>query len=234
MCGRASLTIPFEELEYRYGAVIPEDEKTGNHILLPHYNMAPSQFLPVITAESPALIQFYRWGLIPFWSKSDRSNYSMINARIETVAEKPSFRHLLSRNRCLWPIDGYYEWIKSGDERIPYRITLQDGSIFSVAGLWDRWSSETGEELHSFTILTHPAHPSMEYLHHRMPLILPRALETVWIDMQQDPDELLQNPPAMGADTLKVYRVSTKVNSVKHNSDALIREVPDVQQGKLF
>ena len=234
MCGRGTLTIPFEDLEYRFGAAMPDGGRSESFISLPSYNMAPSQFLPVITGDEPGLIQFYRWGLVPFWAEKEKTNYSMINARIETVTEKPSFRHLLSRRRCLWPVDGYYEWIRSGAERIPYRVTLHDQSIFSVAGLWDCWRSETGEELYTFTILTCPAHPSMEYLHPRMPVILPRSLEKTWIDPEWDPGDFLQHPPEIGEDSLRVYRVSTKVNSVKDNSKDLIREVPDIQQGMLF
>lgn len=232
MCGRATLTVTKDQLEARFDAFFfPEEFKDFRPV--PHYNMAPSMRWPVITDADPSRIRLFRWGMEPYGAKTDFSGPLLINARRETVAEKPTFRDAFRRRRCLWPVDGYYEWIKNGKERIPYRVIMPEESVFSIAGIWDVREKE-GKEIYSFTILTCAAEPSMEFLHPRMPVILPRHLENEWLDPDIDPQELLDylSPPGQGA--LKIYRVSGKVNQVKNNSSGLIKEIPDVQQGTLF
>lgn len=233
MCGRSTLTITEEELEQRFGARFYSDD-LERYNPLPSYNMAPSQLLPVITDADPEHIQLYRWGLIPFWAKDEKIGYKMINARSETVAEKPAFRQAFRHRRCLWPIDGYYEWIKKGKEKIPYRVTMPGQPVFSVAGLWEVWENTPGNKIHSFTILTRAAGPSMEFLHHRIPVLLPRELEHAWLDPETIPGELLTDIPDFGNNELRVYRVSQKVNNVRNNELELIREVPDTEQPTLF
>lgn len=233
MCGRSSLTVTEKELEYRFNASFySEDLERYNPI--PNFNMAPSQRLPVITNEDPDHINLFRWGLIPFWAKDEKIGYKMINARSETVAEKPAFRQALKKRRCIWPIDGYYEWIKRGKEKIPYRVTLKEGGVYAIAGLWEIWKDDQGEKVHSFTVLTKAASPSMKSLHHRMPVLLPRDLERNWLLEDLDPIAFLEEIPTFEKDQLAVYRVSRQVNNVRNNKPELIDEVEDMEQGSLF
>lgn len=233
MCGRSSLTVTEKELEKRFNASFySEDLERYNP--LPNFNMAPTQNLPVITDADPDHINLYRWGLIPFWAKDEKIGYRMINARMETVAEKPAFRQAFRQRRCLWPVDGYYEWIARGKEKIPYRVILKDKGVYSLAGLWETWKNEQGEKVFSFTILTQPATPSMEFLHHRMPVILPREMELDWLDPNLDPEDFLHNLPPFGTDQLEVYRVSQEVNNVRNNRRELIAPVTETNQGELF
>ena len=233
MCGRSSLTVTEKELEARFNASFySEDLERYNPI--PNYNMAPSQNLPVITDADPRHINLFRWGLIPFWAKDEKIGYKMINARSETVDEKPAFRQALRKRRCLWPIDGYYEWIKNGKEKIPYRVIFKDESIFTAAALWEEWIDNAGIKVHSFTVLTRPASPSMAFLHDRMPVLLPKDQEYRWLEESLDPMVFLEDLPVMGTDQLKVYQVSQQVNNVRNNYKELIEEVTDINQGKLF
>lgn len=233
MCGRSSLTVTEKELEKRFNASFySEDLERYNP--LPNFNMAPTQNLPVITDADPDHINLYRWGLIPFWAKDEKIGYRMINARMETVADKPAFRQAFRQRRCLWPVDGYYEWIARGKEKIPYRVILKDKGVYSLAGLWETWKNEQGEKVFSFTILTQPATPSMEFLHHRMPVILPREMELDWLDPNLDPEDFLHNLPPFGTDQLEVYRVSQEVNNVRNNRRELIAPVTETNQGELF
>ncbi|MBY5957159.1 SOS response-associated peptidase [Membranicola marinus] len=233
MCGRSSLTVTEKELEARFNASFySEDLERYNPI--PNYNMAPSQKLPVITNTDPDHINLYRWGLIPFWAKDEKIGYKMINARSETAAEKPAFRQALQKRRCIWPIDGYYEWIKKGKEKIPYRVTSNQQAIFSIAGLWESWKDETGETVHSFTVLTRASTPTMMFLHHRMPVLLPREIERDWLEESIDPTVFLEELPLFGTDELHVYRVSKQVNNVRNNHKEIIEEVEDLEQGELF
>lgn len=233
MCGRSSLTVTEKELEARFNArFYSEDLERYNP--LPNFNMAPTQRLPVVTDADPDHINLYRWGLIPFWAKDEKIGYRMINARSETVAEKSAFRKAFTSRRCLWPIDGYYEWIKKGKEKLPYRVVMKDKGVYSLAGLWEVWKNEQGEKIYSFTILTKAASPSMAFLHDRMPVILPRDLEIKWLDSDLDPEAFLDNLPEMGTDQLEVYRVSQQVNNVRNNQPDLVDPVPDTNQGELF
>lgn len=233
MCGRSSLTVTEKELEARFNASFySEDLERYNPI--PNYNMAPSQLLPVITDADPDHINLYRWGLIPFWAKDEKIGYKMINARSETVAEKAAFRQALAQRRCLWPIDGYYEWVTKGKEKIPYRVVMKNKAVYSIAGLWEVWKNAEGEKVFSFTILTRDASPSMAFLHHRMPVILPLELEEKWLDPDLDPEIFLKELPDFGTDHLEVYRVSQEVNSVRNNHADLVLPIPDVSQGELF
>lgn len=233
MCGRSSLTVTEKELEARFNASFySEDLERFNP--LPSYNMAPSQKLPVITDADPDHINLFRWGLIPFWAKDKKIGYKMINARSETAGEKPAFRQALQKRRCLWPIDGYYEWIKKGKEKIPYRVTSRQDKIFTIAGLWETWKDGAGDTIHSFTVLTRASTPSMEFLHHRMPVLLPREKERMWLDDSLDPVAFMEELPSYTSDQLQVYRVSQQVNNVRNNNKYLIEEVEDMEQGSLF
>lgn len=233
MCGRATLTVNEEELERRYNAVFalntPEIPP-----LIPHFNMAPTQYLPVIADADPGCIRLFRWGLIPRWAEDEKMGAGMINARSETVSEKPAFREAFWQRRCLWPVDGYYEWIQNGSGKRPFRVTLPRGGVFSIAGLWEKWKNNQGDFIFSFTALTKAASPSMAFLHPRIPVIVPREMESQWLDRRTDPVRFLEEMPDYASRELRMYRVSSRVNKVKNNSPDLVKEVPDFEQSSLF
>jgi putative SOS response-associated peptidase YedK len=164
-----------------------------------------------------------RWGLVPAWSKDAAIGSRLINARAETVAEKPSFRSAYKSRRCLIPADGFYEWLKpeSGPKQ-PYRITLAGGAPFAMAGLWERWEkAPDGTALETCTIITTAANEFVRPIHHRMPLILGATVHDAWLDAATPPDILSALPnPYDGA--LEAHAVSTRVNNPRNDDDACI------------
>ena len=181
MCGRASLTKNEKELEKRFGSTF-YSEDIERYKPLPNYNLAPSQYFPVITSLDPDHFNIFKWGLIPFWTKDPKIAFKLINARAETIDTKSTFKGAFTRRRCLVPLDGFYEWKKLNEAKKPYRIVKNDKSIFSVAGLWDSWKAPNNDLVHSFTIITVPANDMMKKLHSRMPAILFEDEERYWID----------------------------------------------------
>jgi putative SOS response-associated peptidase YedK len=146
----------------------------GNRLdsLVPRYNIAPGQTMPVIIAHSPRRIVLMRWGLIPHWAKDQKAAYKMINARVETLTQKPTFRALFAANRCLVPASGFFEWRAEPHGKTPYYIHPTSNQCFAFAGLYDVWAKPNGEELYTFTIITKDADEFMAHLHNRMPIIL--------------------------------------------------------------
>jgi putative SOS response-associated peptidase YedK len=210
MCGRYTLVIEKDELAERFGCptVVP--------VLTPRYNIAPTQMVPVVMADKGCnRMSMMKWGLVPFWAKDQSLGSKMINARLESVAEKPAFKYALRQRRCLVPADGYYEWQKTAEGKRPLRIVLPHRELFSFAGLWERWNSPAGHTLYSFTILTTAPAPSVAAIHYRMPLILPREQEDYWLrglpPQVHDLESYLAslNP----VQELKAYPVSDRVNS---------------------
>ena len=175
MCGRFSIA-GFEGIEERFQLEIEFPD------LKPNYNVAPSQDVSVIVNNGSNHLAMFRWGLIPYWAKDPSIGHKMINARAETVDEKPSFKTCLQRKRCLIVADGFYEWKKEGTTKRPHRITLKNQELFGFAGLWDTWKSPIGEIVNSCTIITTTPNELMEPIHNRIPVILPREVEQVWLD----------------------------------------------------
>jgi len=209
MCGRFSF-VDFEGIEERFQIETPT--------LKPNYNVAPSQEVAVILNNGSNHLAHFKWGLIPYWAKDPSIGHKLINARAETVDEKPSFKTCLQRGRCLIVADGFYEWKKEGSTKRPHRITLKDQDIFGFAGLWDTWKSPTGESVNSCTIITTTPNELMEPLHNRMPVILPRDVEQVWLDQSITDSTFLKSLlMPYPADQMIVYEVSPFVNSVKNN-----------------
>ena len=224
MCGRSSLTKTEKELEERFRAnFYSEDLERYNP--LPNFNVAPTQMHPVITMQEPQVIHLYRWGLIPFWAKDMKIGASMINARIEGITEKPAFRQAFEKRRCLVPFDGYYEWMKTPEGKIPYRIKVTNTDIFSIAGLYENWKSPEGNLIHSFTIITKEADPLISHLHDRMPLILLPKQEGLWIDASVPTKDVMNNLLPVPGDYITWYRVSDRVNKVSENDAGLIQPV---------
>jgi putative SOS response-associated peptidase YedK len=238
MCGRSSLTKTEKEIEARFGAAFYSEE-LERYNPLPNFNVAPTHMMPVITSSDPTHLRIFRWGLIPFWAKNASVGHKMINARAETLSEKPAFRHLIKAHRCIVPLDGFYEWKKEGGKKIPYRVVCPGEDIYVVCGLWDQWKdTQTGQNLYSYTIITVEANKKMSLLHDRMPAILHRDMEKVWLDESVPVREVLSLLVACEDDMIEYYRVSDKVNSVRENNAERILPAEDDpysgKQGLLF
>jgi len=224
MCGRYSLTLAFEEVIEFYNTLIDE---LSTNAFLPRYNVAPTNIMPVIVNDKgQKRIKLMQWGLIPYWAKEKRIGNNLINARLETLTEKPAFKGALARQRCLIPADGYYEWQKSDGRKNPYRIIVPSRKIFTFAGLWDEWRSPDGDITTSFTIITTIPAPSVNHIHDRMPLILPKEQEDWWLlgakTNQNIVGFLNQITPEA---KLEAYPVSPLVNSPKNDFPACIVQV---------
>ncbi|MDQ7092741.1 SOS response-associated peptidase [Desulfosporosinus sp. PR] len=212
MCGRFSFVALVDIIE-RFRLIQFEFD------FVPRYNIAPSQPVPVvIRQDGKNSLHLFKWGLIPYWAKDASIGDKLINARAETLEEKPSFRGLLARKRCLIIADGFYEWKEEGRRKKPYRITLQDGKSFAFAGLWDSWLSPAGQTINSCTIITTTSNKLLEPIHHRMPVILPQDKESLWLDesvtYNQEIKELLRPFPA---EQMVVHEVSTLINSSRYD-----------------
>lgn len=220
MCGRFTLTGEANIFLERFDVPFKE--------WLPRYNIAPSQSCPIIFMEKGIRkLEAMNWGLIPHWSKDKNHGYSMINARVETLQSKPSFKNLFQTNRCLVIADGFYEWKKTAQGKIPYRITLKSGEPFAFAGLWDEWHGEKGEEIKSFTILTTESNPLVHELHDRMPVILKRENEDRWLNsnLPKDQASLKQVLTQYPASEMRLYSVSRIVNSWKYDNLSCIQPI---------
>lgn len=210
MCGRFALLVPGEELTETF------DVSTPPPTLVPRYNIAPTQPVAVVRhnrdRDRRELVHMH-WGLIPSWAKDPAIGSRMINARSETVAEKPAFRAAFKYRRCIVPASGFYEWQKQNGHKQPHYIRHRDGAPLAFAGLWEHWQSPDGSELESCTILTTAANNMMTSLHNRMPVILEPADYGVWLQSDgQAQDELHHLLRPADDDLLVAHPVSTFVN----------------------
>ena len=224
MCGRFAVDKKPEEIAEEVQAVW-DDEVLG----LPSWNTCPTAFSPVMSRDK---LHSWSWGLIPGWAKDDSRRAGMINARIETLREKPAFKDLLEKNQCIVPIDGYYEWQEKGGTKIPYYFYNEDNSMLFLAGLWDKWINRSGETVTSFTIITKEAVESISEVHHRMPVILDLENAHKWAQNALKVEELID----LSQSSLKMHEVSRDVNSVRNNSASLIlpTDKPQLWQDELF
>jgi putative SOS response-associated peptidase YedK len=211
MCGRYSV-VPKAKGSSRVAKLLEKGLKEGR------YNAAPSQALPVVTNKLPGELQFFSWGLHPFWAKDAKAVKRSINARAETLAEKPSFRNLLRSKRCLVPADGFFEWQVTPQGKVPHRIQLKSEDTFSFAGLWDEWTDKSsGEVLHTYAIITTEANDLVKPIHDRMPVILSPEAEELWLDEHESQEDLLSLLRPYEAGKMKAYAVSPLVNSPLNN-----------------
>ena len=238
MCGRFTLHTEKDMLARRFRFELAEIE--------PRYNVAPTQDVWVVRAKTdPGMAtpareaQAMRWGLIPHWAKGPRDLPQMINARIETAAEKPAFRDAFASRHCFVLADGFFEWKADarGGPKVPHLIRRKDGGAFAMAGLFERWRPREGPAVTSCTILTAPANEAVAPLHDRMPIILAPDREDVWLDPGA-PDEAIRRAlePLAAAD-LEVYPVSTRVNAATAEGRELIERhepEPVYRTGSLF
>jgi putative SOS response-associated peptidase YedK len=209
MCGRFTLTVNPDQLQEQFGLSQPPPAQ-----LTPRYNIAPSQAVAVVTNQPERVLDLFQWGLIPSWAKDPKIGNKLINARAETLAEKPSFRTALKRRRCLVVADGFYEWQKTGAAKIPMYVQLQDGRPFGFAGLWEVWQPPEGGLLKTCTIITTEPNTLMAGIHNRMPAILPPAAYDAWLTSDELPTvEALALLKPYDPARMKITPVSSRVNS---------------------
>jgi len=193
----------------------------AEEVIVPRYNIAPGQDAPVVVIENGKLrLRLMRWGLIPFWAKDPAIGNKMINARAETLAEKPSFRKPFASQRCLVLADGFYEWrkIAGSKAKIPMRFVIKDRRPFAFAGLWDRWRNPSGGEIHSFTIITTAAGDFIRPIHDRMPIILQQDVHNQWLDPKISDAVTLSGILRSHAEgNIEAYDVGLTVNSPRND-----------------
>lgn len=219
MCGRFYNFSPLEVLRERFRADPPDEP------VYPRYNAAPGQRLIVIPMDDSKKMHFYKWGLIPHWAKDPKIGNSLINARSETLKEKPAFRGSLQKGRCLVLADGFYEWKSTGGRKVPYRIELKNRNPFAMAGLCSRWKDQTGKEIDTFTIITTSANEIVGTIHDRMPVIFTPEEERKWIDPLLDFQEVHQHLLSYAGNDMVIYPISTLVNSPRNDSAEIIKSV---------
>ena len=226
MCGRYSLLASMKVVQRLFRCV------TGAINFPSRYNIAPSQFAPVVALHSDGApkLSLMRWGLIPAWSTSNNNRYSMFNARVETVATKPAYRNAFKKRRCLVPTDGFYEWKKKRNVKEPYRISLTSHKVFAFAGLWERRENGPTSVIDSFTILTTPANSLISPIHARMPLIIPPEVHTDWLSGSKPEPLLLPYPAAK----MNAYPLDSYVNNAKHDDLRCLTPAKKNSQCEIF
>lgn len=219
MCGRFVQLSEPKELEAHYSKKMLPKYRGAN------FNVAPSQFVPIVTDNG--IIEM-RFGLIPQWAKSMNTGYTMINAKAETLFDKPTYKGLMLHKRCLVPASGFYEWQKNGSTKQPFYFSLKDQELFSFAGLYTSRKDSEGHELFSFTIITTEPNKTVAKVHDRMPVILSKSDEKRWLDTPaEDAESLLDLLDAYPDSKMTAYKVSQDVGNVKINSDELIKPLTD-------
>jgi putative SOS response-associated peptidase YedK len=218
VCGRYTLASDADELVEAFDVPPPTFEHS------PRYNIAPSQNAPVVAADRHGRrIGLLSWGLVPGWVDEPRPG--IINARSESLTEKPSFREAFERRRCLVPADGFYEWKKEGRAKVPYWIRPRDRSVMSFAGIWERWTRPGAEPRHSFAIITTDANEDVAAIHDRMPVVIAPADRDRWLRRATDASALLRMLSPAPAESLTSHAVSTRVNRPTEDDAGLIEPV---------
>ncbi|MAO93503.1 MAG: DUF159 family protein [Rhodospirillales bacterium] len=225
MCGRYSLTTPVDGIRKLFGfSQIPN--------LPARYNIAPTQAVLAVRRDDQGRSAFMaRWGLIPSWSKDPSIGAKMINARAETVQEKPSFKTAFRRRRCLIPADAFYEWKTIGGAKQPFRIAFEDATVFAFAGLWERWQGADGSDVETCSIVTTEANATLADLHHRMPVILDSDLFETWLSGPEDAAAATMQPYT-GPRILTYHPISRALNDVRNDDSSLtdpvtLDEIPE-------
>ena len=221
MCGRKTLTKDAQ-------AIIEElliDEWEQKDEYNPSYNIAPTQNSPILIYNYKRKIDHMRWGLIPSWAKDKAIGTKMINARGETLLEKPTFKNLLIKNRCIIITDGYFEWYNTGVSKTPYYFRDPEKNILPMAGLWDKWQSSNGKSMKTYTLITTTPKPEYAHIHNRMPVILPHSRIDIWINTRYYSPAVAVDNVLPYQDELDVFPVSTFVNSPKNNSIKCITKI---------
>jgi len=220
MCGRYTLTLDPAELQdlFELTEPVPAD-------LAPRYNIAPTQPVAVIANGPQRKLELFRWGLIPSWAKDPEIGNRLINARSETLADKPAFRAALKKRRCLILADGFYEWKRQGQRKTPMYFQVAQGKPFAFAGLWEIWTGPDQTPVRSCTIITTRANPVVEPIHDRMPVILPPAAYAEWLSPGELPAAQIQAYLQPFSAPMQVIAVSPAVNNPAHDSPECVRPI---------
>src|SRR5262245_50642107 len=216
MCGRYAITTAPEAIRQLFRYLEQPN-------FPPRYNVAPTQPVPIVRmTEGKRQLALVRWGLIPAWVKDPRTFSLVINARGESVLDKPAFRNAIKRRRCLFPADGFYEWKRDGERKQPWFVRLKSGQPMAFAGLWETWMGPNGEEQETAAIVTTTASRSIAHIHDRMPVIVPPEAFDFWLDPQVDGETAaaLLTPAPDAA--IEAYEVSSAVNRTANDSPELL------------
>jgi len=219
MCGRKTLT---KDMQSIIEELAIEAWKNADNYL-PNYNIAPTQNSPILIDNGKRIIKEMRWGLIPSWAKDEKFGARMINARIETLLEKPSYRNLVSSNRCIVIADGYYEWKNESNKKVPYYLRDPNDKLLSMAGLYDVWQNPNGLFVQSYTIITKSAQNNLSNIHNRMPVILPQEHLNTWLKNEKHSESNALELANNSMPDLEYFPVSLLVNSVKNNSPECLK-----------
>ena len=230
MCFNISITQLMELIEERFNAKFSDRTR---YKPVYHASGFSTPHMPVISSENPGEIEFYQWGLIPHWVKDEQRAVSLskrtLNAKAETIFEKPSFRSVIRSQRCLVIVDGFFEWREVSKKKYPYYIKMTDHSIFTLAGIWDRWvNPETDETLYSFSIITTEANPLLAKIHNtkkRMPVILSGEEEERWLSEELEKDDIEQMLDPYDGEDFTAYTVSKLITT--KGAD---KNVPEIQE----
>ncbi len=224
MCGRFTQLLTWQQVHSLY--TVPATEVPS--LLQPRYNGAPTQYFAIcrLDAQADRAVGLLRWGLIPFWAKDSAMGARLINARAETVHEKPSFRRSFKARRCLIPADGWFEWQHQAGRKQPYFLTAVDGAPLSFAGLWDSWDKE-GHRVETFTIITTQACPALQEVHHRQPAIVRPQDFDAWLDPATPQTTLLQLVRLPHAGPFGRRAVSRRVNNPRNNDAKILQGADD-------
>ena len=229
MCGRKTLTKgKIEIMEELF-----VDEWEDDFDWEPSYNIAPTQISPVLLNDGKRKVKPMCWGLVPSWAKDKTIGAKMINARSETLREKPSFQSLIYQKRCIVISDGYFEWKREGKKKKPYYIRDPDGKLLPMAGLWDEWVDKQGKKWLTYTVITTDPSNQINHIHNRMPVILDKLEMDLWINFDCPPNEALTCLKPYEK-LLELYPVSTFVNSPANNSDRCILPIENPNTLTMF
>lgn len=224
MIERFSIGVSAKQLSTRFEVEEPTSFQS-------RYNVAPSQLVPVITQGEPRGFSFFYWGQPPGWTKNRTLAEKIINVRSEQINERPTLKKILKSNRCIIPADGFYSWKKFGKKSlIPWRFTLKDKSIVSMAGFWEEYDDEEGNDFHTFTLLTVPANDFVASVCERMPAILAKEAEQAWLDKNTDENSLPQLLAPFSSETFDGFAVSPQLNSIAFDRPSLVLPVPPADQ----
>tara|TARA_A100001037_G_scaffold306827_1_gene356437 strand:- start:17323 stop:17994 length:672 start_codon:yes stop_codon:yes gene_type:complete len=221
MCGRYSLSEPEHCIHKLTGF-------SRGKTIEPNFNICPGTHVPALLGmeEKKPILSLLQWGLIPFWAKENKTLPSLINARVETITEKPSFRTPFRYRRCLLPADGFFEWKKENREKIPYFISLKNKNPFFFAGIWDQWVSEQGIEKQTFAILTTKAKGHISNIHERMPVIFSGSKNKDWLNPEINSPKKVQGILETSTEiSFEINRVSKYVNNPRNNGIECITSV---------
>src|SRR5688572_2820722 len=224
MIDRYSITATKQIIAERFAVDVPDFYKAK-------YNAAPTHLLPVITSTSPNGISLFYWGTSPEWSKNKTVSERMINVRTENLSDKPALKRALRKNRCIIPADGFYGWKKVGKKTsIPYRFVLNSRDPFSIAGLWEEFEDTEGHEIQTFTMITHTSNELVNMVQERMPVILNRQTEKLWLDASSDEATLLGTVASYPAAAMSNYPVAPAISDMKTDLPSMIIPTPPADQ----